>query len=126
MSDTLHALSSSIIDGQQLSFAQMQTAFDEIMEGKASPVQLSCFLIALKMRGETPVDIAAGASVLRQKPPSLKMRQKMQLILLAQVVTGLAPSISRPLQVLLLLVAALAWPNMAIRLYHPEAVPQMC
>ena len=72
MSDTLHALSSSIIDGQQLSFAQMQTAFDEIMEGKASPVQLSCFLIALKMRGETPVDIAAGASVLRQKATILE------------------------------------------------------
>jgi len=67
MSDILHALSTQIIDGQQLSFEEMQTAFGEIMEGKASPVQLSCFLIALKMRGETPIDIAAGASVLRQK-----------------------------------------------------------
>ena len=126
MSDTLHALSSSIIDGQQLSFAQMQTAFDEIMEGKASPVQLSCFLIALKMRGETPVDIAAGASVLRQKATILEDAPEDAIDIVGTGVTGLAPSISRPLQVLLLLVAALAWPNMAIRLYHPEAVPQMC
>ncbi len=72
MSDILHAFSSQIIDGQQLDFGDMQTAFSEIMEGKASPVQLSCFLIALKMRGETPSDIAAGASVLRTKATLLE------------------------------------------------------
>ena len=45
----------------------MRHAFDDIMAGKATHVQIASFMIALKMRGETPTDIAAGVDALRAK-----------------------------------------------------------
>jgi len=67
MSEKLHNITKQIIDGTELPEAVMRTAFDEIMEGQASPVELASFLVSLRMRGETPEDIAAGAAVLRSK-----------------------------------------------------------
>ncbi len=67
MSEKLHNITKQIIDGTELPEAVMRTAFDEIMEGQASPVELASFLVSLRMRGETPGDIAAGAAVLRSK-----------------------------------------------------------
>ena len=67
MSEKLHNITKQIIDGTELPEAVMRTAFDEIMEGQASPVELASFLVSLRMRGETPEDITAGAAVLRSK-----------------------------------------------------------
>lgn len=67
MSEKLHEITKQIIDGAELPEAVMRTAFEEIMEGHASPVELASFLISLRMRGETPDDIAAGAATLRSK-----------------------------------------------------------
>ena len=67
MSEKLHNITKQIIDGRELPEAEMRIAFDEIMEGQASPVELASFLVSLRMRGETPEDIAAGAAVLRSK-----------------------------------------------------------
>ena len=67
MSEKLHNITKQIIDGTELPEAEMHIAFDEIMEGQASPVELASFLVSLRMRGETPEDIAAGAAVLRSK-----------------------------------------------------------
>lgn len=67
MSEKLHDITKQIIEGAELPETVMRVAFDEIMEGKASPVELTSFLIGLRMRGETPDDIAAGASILREK-----------------------------------------------------------
>ena len=66
MSDILNTLTKQITENQILPADQMAAGFDEMMEGKASPVQIAAFLIALKMRGETPSDIAAGAESLRR------------------------------------------------------------
>ena len=71
MSEKLHEIAKQIIEGAELPEAVMQTAFAEIMEGHASPVELASFLIALRMRGETPDDIAAGAAILRSKALSI-------------------------------------------------------
>ena len=67
MSEKLRHITKQIIDGTELPEAEMRIAFDEIMEGQASPVELASFLVSLRMRGETPGDIAAGAAVLRSK-----------------------------------------------------------
>ena len=66
MSDILNKLTKQITENQILPADQMTAGFDEMMEGKASPVQMAAFLIALKMRGEAPSDIAAGAGSLRR------------------------------------------------------------
>lgn len=67
MSDELKPLIKTIAEGGSLSRQEMETCFDTILEGEASPVQMAAFITTLKMKGETPDDIAAGASVLRRR-----------------------------------------------------------
>ena len=67
MSDELKPLIKTIAEGGSLPRQEMETCFDTILEGEASPVQMAAFITALKMKGETPDDIAAGASVLRRR-----------------------------------------------------------
>lgn len=43
------------------------TAFDAIMDGKASPARIAGFLMALRTRGETVVEIAAAAAAMRAR-----------------------------------------------------------
>lgn len=52
--------------GQRLSADEAESAFVEVMEGRASPVQLSALLVALRVRGETPQEIAGGVRALRR------------------------------------------------------------
>ena len=67
MSEDLKPLIKTIADGGVLTRQEMETCFDTILEGEATPVQMAAFITALKMKGETPQDIAAGASVLRRR-----------------------------------------------------------
>ena len=66
MSDTLRSLINAITSSSAYSQADIKQAFTEIMSGEVSPTQIAAFLIGLKMRGEAPSDIAAGASILRE------------------------------------------------------------
>lgn len=43
----------------------MRAAMTEIMGGRADPAQIGGFLMALRVKGETPVEIAAAAEVMR-------------------------------------------------------------
>lgn len=72
MSDVLNTLTKQITEGAVLPAAEMTAGFDEMMAGNASPVQIAAFLIALKMRGEAPSDIAAGAASLRSHATTLE------------------------------------------------------
>jgi len=67
MTDILKPLVKRLADGDTLTRDEVETCFDIILEGNASPAQMAAFMTALKMRGETPDDIAAGASVLRRR-----------------------------------------------------------
>ena len=67
MTDLLKPLVKSLAEGDALSRHEIETCFDIILEGNASPAQMAAFMTALKMRGETPDDIAAGATVLRRR-----------------------------------------------------------
>ncbi len=61
------SLLGKLIQGQDLAFAEMQGAMDGIMEGKWTPAQIGGFLIGLRIKGETPVEIAAAVAALREK-----------------------------------------------------------
>lgn len=50
---------------QDLPYEEAQTVMDEIMSGKASPVQMSAYLTALAMKGETIDEITASAAGMR-------------------------------------------------------------
>lgn len=50
---------------QDLSYDTAFAVMDEIMDGKASPIQMSAFLTALSMKGETIDEITASAAGMR-------------------------------------------------------------
>jgi len=56
-----------VTGGQDLSADEMRAAMEAIMEGRATDAQIGSFVTALKMKGETPVEVAEAASVMREK-----------------------------------------------------------
>jgi anthranilate phosphoribosyltransferase len=56
-----------LIKGENLAFAEMQGAMNGILEGQWTPAQIGGFLIALRIKGETPQEIAAAVTILREK-----------------------------------------------------------
>ena len=51
---------------EDIGYEMAEKVMDEIMSGKASPVQMSAFLTALAMKGETIEEITACASGMRR------------------------------------------------------------
>lgn len=56
-----------LVSGRDLSEETAYTVMEEIMEGQATPAQISAFLTALKMKGETVDEITGLARAMRQK-----------------------------------------------------------
>jgi len=56
-----------LVDGQHLDRDEMYQVFGEVMDGKASDVQKSAFLIALRMKGETAEEITGAAIAMRER-----------------------------------------------------------
>ena len=50
---------------EELSYQEAETVMDEIMSGKATPVQMSAYLTALSLKGETIDEITASAAGMR-------------------------------------------------------------
>lgn len=48
-----------------LSVDEAEAAFTEVMEGRASPVQLTALLVAMRVRGAAPEEVAGGVRALR-------------------------------------------------------------
>ena len=67
MSDIVKSSLTALIAGERPSPSAIQACFTAIMDGDVGEAQMAAFLIALKMRGEQVDDIAAAASVMRNK-----------------------------------------------------------
>ena len=52
--------------GENLSYELAESVMDQIMQGKASDIQMSAFLTALHIKGETPEEITACAVGMRK------------------------------------------------------------
>ncbi len=55
-----------LLDGHELSRAEARSAMGAIMGGEATPAQISAFLVALRMKGETADEIAGCAEAMRE------------------------------------------------------------
>ncbi len=55
------------INQESLSFQEAKRIFDYILSGRASQVEIASVLTALKIKGETPEEIAGAACALRQR-----------------------------------------------------------
>lgn len=49
-----------------LTAEEAERAFTEVMEGRASPVQMAALLVAIRVRGATPQEVAGGVRALRR------------------------------------------------------------
>lgn len=61
-----------LADGKNLPYDTAVRAFQVIMNGGATPAQMGAFLIALRIKGESVEEIAAGAYAMRVKAKSFK------------------------------------------------------
>ena len=63
----MKALLQKLVDRLDLSPDEVEAAFETILQGEATPAQMGAFLVALRMKGETPAEIAAAAMVMRRR-----------------------------------------------------------
>lgn len=56
-----------VVDGQDLGREEMHEVFGAVMDGRASDVQKSALLVALRMKGETPEEITGAALAMRER-----------------------------------------------------------
>jgi anthranilate phosphoribosyltransferase len=57
----------ALVEGQALPMEQAAQVMREIMGGEATPAQFGAFVTALRLKGETPDEIAGMAQVMREK-----------------------------------------------------------
>ncbi|MCX7912268.1 MAG: anthranilate phosphoribosyltransferase [Dehalococcoidales bacterium] len=58
---------SLLVEKKDLTYEEAYFVMGEIMNGEATPVQISTFLTALRMKGETPDEIAGLAAMMRAR-----------------------------------------------------------
>ena len=63
---------------QDLAYAEAEAVMDEIMSGQATPVQMSAYLTALSLKGETIDEITASAAGMRAH--CIKLRHNLDVL----------------------------------------------
>ncbi|HSL72610.1 MAG TPA: anthranilate phosphoribosyltransferase, partial [Longimicrobiales bacterium] len=61
----LPTLIPKVVSGDPLTVEEAEAAFTAVMEGRASPVQITALLVGLRAHGESPVHVAGGVRALR-------------------------------------------------------------
>lgn len=69
----MHEWMPKLMQGVPLTAREAERAFGRLMEGAASPVEMATFLVALRMRGETPSEVAGGVRALRREMVALEL-----------------------------------------------------
>ncbi|WP_437227101.1 anthranilate phosphoribosyltransferase [Planctomicrobium sp. SH661] len=65
-SEIRHALN-RLLAGESLTAEAMQEAIGAVMDGRCSEVEISAFLVAIAMKGETEEELAGGAIAMRKR-----------------------------------------------------------
>ena len=71
MSDVIKTALTALISGARPGPAAIRDCFNEIMDGAVNDAQMAAFLTALQIRGEQVDDIAAAATVMREKATTI-------------------------------------------------------
>ncbi|MCP4395182.1 MAG: anthranilate phosphoribosyltransferase [Alphaproteobacteria bacterium] len=67
MSEEMKEFIKKLAEGETLSEKEAESAFEVIMSGEATDVQIGAFLMALRVRGETIEEITGAARIMRAK-----------------------------------------------------------
>ena len=66
--------------GEAVPSAELTRAFDQVMAGEASPAQLAALLMALRVKGETPEEVAAVVRAMRRVMVALPADRPDELV----------------------------------------------
>jgi anthranilate phosphoribosyltransferase len=69
-----------VTSGKSLSITEASDAFNDIMSGNATDAQIAAFIVALRMKGETPDEITGAATVMREKATHVVPSNPLHLI----------------------------------------------
>ena len=69
-----------VTERQDLSHADMTAVMRQIMTGEATPSQISGFLIAMRMKGETVDELTAAAQVMRELATPVTVKDRQHLV----------------------------------------------
>ncbi|MGI9440174.1 MAG: anthranilate phosphoribosyltransferase [Parvibaculales bacterium] len=70
--ENLKPILALLAEGRDLSTSEASRAFETILQGEASDGQIGAFLTAIRLKGETVEEIAAGAAVMRRNAITVK------------------------------------------------------
>lgn len=68
---------SKIVEGENLEEKEAIEVMNEIMNGESTPAQISAFLVALRLKGETIEEITGCAKVMREKAKKIKIKKEI-------------------------------------------------
>jgi anthranilate phosphoribosyltransferase len=63
------------VQRQDLSLELARASMEQILAGEATPAQIGAFAVALRMKGETPDEIAGMAQAMRDRVPPIRTRR---------------------------------------------------
>ena len=72
---TVQGALAQLLDGHDLSREEAREVMNEIMRGEATPAQIGGFLVALRLKGETPDEIAGCAEAMRSHVLSVRPKR---------------------------------------------------
>jgi len=93
---TIKAVGTGERGRRALTFAEAREAMGALLAGAASPAQAGAFLIAMRLKGETPDELAGFAQGLRDAAPELRPPPSLPLVAAAGAYDGVseAPQLS--------------------------------
>ncbi|SIO11344.1 anthranilate phosphoribosyltransferase [Sulfurivirga caldicuralii] len=74
------AILQKLLDRHDLHHDEMHALMQALMQGEATPAQIGAVLIALRMKGETPAEIAVAAEVMRELSARVPVRSVAHLV----------------------------------------------
>jgi anthranilate phosphoribosyltransferase len=69
-----------LVERQQLTVEEVEGCFESIFAGQASPSLLAAFLVAFRMKGEAPEEIAAAAAVMRRRATPVRVPSNRRVL----------------------------------------------
>lgn len=73
---TIQRILDTLTQGRSLTREEMRSAVEAMSDGVATSAQIAALLTALKMKGETPVELAAAAEALREKVVKVRVQKE--------------------------------------------------
>jgi anthranilate phosphoribosyltransferase len=68
-----------LVNGKALSTAQSQKLFEHLVKGELNEIQITAALVAMKLRGEQPAEMAGAATALRHAAKPFQRPQRLVL-----------------------------------------------